>query len=130
MLKTVKYLLKEVDLFSPKSEDEIEAFRLRFLGKKGRIKELFDSFKNVSNENKKDVGRAINTLKKRVQEKIDSLKHEGESSSKEVGVDFTRPVILSSLGSRHPISIIKNQILNVFSRIGFTISKGPEIEDD
>ena len=130
MLETVKHLLKEVDFFNPKSESEIEAFRLRFLGKKGKLKELFDSFKNISNDNKKDVGRAINTLKKRVQEKIDSLKSKGCSYSKEGEVDFTRPVVLSNLGSQHPISIIKNKILTIFNRISFVVSEGPEIEDD
>ena len=130
MLETIKQLLKEVELFNPKSEAEIEAFRLRFLGKRGKLKDLFSSFKNISNDNKKDVGKAINILKNRVQEKIDSLKNESCSSSKEEGVDFSRPVVLSNLGSRHPISIIKNKILTIFNRIGFVVSEGPEIEDD
>ena len=130
MLETVERLLKDVELFTPKSKEDIEKFRLKFLGKKGKLKQLFDSFKKIPDENKKDFGRAINTLKKCVQEKIDNFKSEIESSSEKKLVDLTRPVDLSNLGSRHPISIVKNQILTIFKQIGFTISEGPEVEDD
>ena len=130
MLESVERLLKEVEIFAPKSKEEVDLFRLEFLGKKGKLKQLFDSFKTVPDENKKAFGGAINTLKKSVQEKIDCFKPDVERAYEQDKVDLTRPVNLSNLGSRHPISIIKNQILSVFNRIGFTVSEGPEVEDD
>ena len=130
MLEIVKRLLKEIEIFTPKSEKEVEDFRLKFLGKKGKVNELFGAFKNVSNENKKAFGHAINTLKQNAQEKIDRFKGGFKTTSPLEEVDFTKPVNLDNLGGRHPISLIRNQIVNIFNRIGFTVSEGPEIEDD
>jgi phenylalanyl-tRNA synthetase alpha chain len=130
MLDKVTDLLKTVEKFTPKSEKELEEFRLSFLGKKGSLNELFAAFKDVPNENKKEFGGAINTLKQNVQAKIDTYKDSFDAADTEVGIDLTRPVALDNLGSRHPISLIRNEIVEIFSRIGFTISEGPEIEDD
>jgi phenylalanyl-tRNA synthetase alpha chain len=130
MLEAVKYLLQEVDSFIPKSEKEVEDFRLKFLGKKGKMNELFAAFKNVPNESKKEFGQVINTLKQNAQLKVDSYKGTFEIKSNDGEIDLSRPVSLDNLGSRHPISLVRNQIVEIFNRIGFTISEGPEIEDD
>jgi phenylalanyl-tRNA synthetase alpha chain len=130
MLKKVKNLLQEVASFAPKSEKEVEDFRLKFLGKKGKMNELFASFKEVPNESKKEFGQAINTLKQNAQAKVDEYKGSFETTDTAEEIDFTRPVSLDNLGSRHPISLVRNQIVDIFNRIGFTVSEGPEIEDD
>jgi len=131
MLEIVKKLLKEVEVFSPKSELEVEDFRIKFLGKKGEIAKLFDAFKRVPKENKKALGKDINTLKKNVQEKVEGFRGSffvRQLISEEF--DFSRPTSLAGLGSRHPISLVRNQIVSIFNRIGFVVSEGPEIEDD
>ena len=130
MLETIKGLLKEVETFSPKSEKEVEYFRLKFLGKKGKLNELFDAFKKTPNKNKKEFGRAINTLKKNAQEQVNKYKGGGEIKNDEEEIDLTKPVGLDRYGSRHPISLIRNKVVQIFSRIGFDVSNGPEIEDD
>jgi phenylalanyl-tRNA synthetase alpha chain len=130
MLDQIKCLLKEVDVFTPKSKKELEIFRLKFLAKKGVINNLFNIFKSVPSKNKKAVGQAINTLKKNAQAKFDKFKENYQPRASLEKIDLSRPVKLNSLGSRHPISIIKNQIITIFSRIGFIVSRGPEIEDD
>ena len=130
MLETVKNLLKEVEIFSPKSEKEVEEFRLKFLGKKGEMNALFDAFKSVPNESKKEFGQAINILKQNAQAKVDAFKGSFEAASSAEKIDLTKPVNLNNLGSRHPISLIRSQIVAIFNRIGFTVSEGPEIEDD
>jgi phenylalanyl-tRNA synthetase alpha chain len=130
MFKKIKTLLQEVASFAPKSEKEVEDFRLKFLGKKGKMNELFVAFKSIPNESKKEFGQAINTLKQNAQAKVDEYKGSFETTDTAEKIDFTRPVSLDNLGSRHPISIIRNEIVEIFNRIGFTISEGPEIEDD
>jgi phenylalanyl-tRNA synthetase alpha chain len=130
MLETVKDLLQEVDSFIPKSEKEVEDFRLKFLGKKGKMNELFAAFKSVPNESKKEFGQVINTLKQNAQVKVDAYKGTFETESNDSEIDLSRPVSLDNLGSRHPISLVRNQIVDIFNRIGFTISEGPEIEDE
>ena len=130
MLETVKDLLQEVESFIPKSEKEVEDFRLKFLGKKGKMNELFAVFKNLPNESKKELGQAINTLKQNAQAKVDIYKGSFETESNSGEVDLTRPVSLDDLGSRHPISMVRKEMVDIFSRIGFTVSEGPEIEDD
>jgi len=130
MLEKVKGLLQEVEKFVPKSEKEIEEFRLKFLGKKGEMNALFAAFKEVPSESKKEFGQAINTLKQNAQAKVDAFKGSFNTKNKAEEIDLSRPVSLDSLGSRHPISLVRNQIVDIFNRIGFTVSVGPEIEDD
>jgi len=130
MLEKVRELLQEVEAFVPKSEKELEAFRLSFLGKKGKMNELFADFKDVPNESKKEFGGAINTLKQNAQAKVDEYNGSFEKEEKGGEIDLSKPVTLDNLGSRHPISLVRNQIVDIFNRIGFTISEGPEIEDD
>jgi len=132
MIDRVEKLIKEVQNFSAESPSDIEKFRIKFLGKKGILNKLFVDFKSVPKEEKKAFGQALNSLKKNAQEKIKSSKNaiNQTQSSKEHLYDYTMPGNLFSLGSRHPISIVKNRIINIFSKIGFNISEGPEIEDD
>jgi phenylalanyl-tRNA synthetase alpha chain len=132
MIDKIKELIEEAESFSAQSIDEIEAFRIKYLGKKGLLNDYFAEFKNVANEQKKEFGQAINKLKTTAQEKVNALREELETQDDSQGSfgDLTRPGEPIEIGSRHPISIVKNQIIDIFSRIGFNVSEGPEIEDD
>ncbi|MBP2833359.1 phenylalanine--tRNA ligase subunit alpha [Aquimarina sp. U1-2] len=132
MIDKIKEYIAEVDAFKAKSKEEIEAFRIKFSGRKGIINDFFTEFRTVANEQKKELGQAINTLKIAAEEKVQLLKEEFEANVEEKGSygDLTRPAAPIALGSRHPISLVKNQIIDIFSRIGFNVSEGPEIEDD
>ncbi len=131
MIDKIKSLLKDTEGFTVKSVEELESFRLNFLSKKGQISQLFNDFKNVPNEQKKLIGQEINKLKQFAQEKFDALKESLENSdSIDEANDYTRPGEPIELGSRHPISIVRNEIIGIFNRLGFTVAEGPEIEDD
>ncbi|MBN2669834.1 MAG: phenylalanine--tRNA ligase subunit alpha [Bacteroidales bacterium] len=131
MIDKIKSLLNEVEAFTTQTTDELEAFRIAYLGKKGKITALFSDFKNVANEEKKLVGQEINKLKNLAQDKVEFLKSQLVTQrTSSVGNDLTLPGEPVFKGSRHPISLVKNEISEIFKRIGFTISEGPEIEDD
>ncbi|MEZ4777982.1 MAG: phenylalanine--tRNA ligase subunit alpha [Flavobacteriaceae bacterium] len=132
MIDTIKEHIAQVEAFTAKTKEEVEAFRIKYLGNKGLLKEFFAEFKNVANDQKKEFGQTINTLKAKAEEKVNSLKESFESNEEVQGVygDLSRPGEPISLGSRHPISLVKNKIIEIFSRIGFNVSEGPEIEDD
>ena len=132
MIEKIHKHIEEAEAFSTHSLEELEAFRIKFLGKKGLLNELFTGFKDVPNEQKKDFGQAINKLKSVSQDKINSLKVSLENTSSETAVfgDLSRPGEPFNIGARHPISLVKNQIIDIFSRIGFNVSEGPEVEDD
>lgn len=130
MFSQIDELLKEVNSFSPKSKEELEVFRLKYLGKKGLLNSLFNGLKATAAKEKKSAGLSINNLKNAVQNKINSHKNTFDQVIKKSNIDTSRPVRLNSFGSRHPISLIKNQIIDIFKKIGFGISEGPEIEDD
>ena len=132
MLDKVKELIGDVNAFSATTKEEVEAFRIKYLGSKGLLKGLFAEFKNVDVELRKDFGQALNNLKSSAENKVAELNDALENAVEEKGVywDLTRPAEPIELGSRHPISLVKNQIIEVFNRIGFTVSEGPEIEDD
>ena len=132
MLSKVKNLLKEVESFSAEKLEEIEAFRIQYLSKKGGlVTELFKDFKNVPNEQKKEFGQVLNNLKNLVTDKVNALKDNLKSKDEvKIGLDLSLPGDSSEKGSRHPISIVRNEISEIFMRLGFTISEGPEIEDD
>ena len=123
--------LKEVERFSTQKPEELEAFRIKFLSKKGLIPALFADFKTVPAEERREIGQLINQLKTAVQEKIIQLKDAMDSVSDGAGSGFDLSLPAASpLGSRHPLSIVRNEIIDIFSRIGFNVSEGPEIEDD
>ena len=132
MIDKIKEHISEVENFTADTLEEIEAFRIAYLGKKGLLNEFFAEFKSVPNEQKKEFGQTINQLKLAATEKVNILKEalENQTEDKSKYGDLTRPGEAMALGARHPISIVKNQIINIFSRIGFNVSEGPEIEDD
>jgi len=131
MLKKIDELIEEVVKFSSNIEGEIEEFRIRLLSKKGEITQLFSEFRNVPVEEKKEFGRRLNELKNLAFDKVNVLKAGTATSNNDYSdLDLTLPGDVKPLGSRHPISIVKNEINEIFSRLGFTISEGPEIEDD
>lgn len=132
MIDKIKKHLEEIEAFNSTDKDEIENLRIRYLGKKGLLNEFFTAFKDVSNEQKKEYGQVINQLKNVAQEKISTLKEAAEKNTQSSGKygDLFRTGESFDLGARHPISIVKNKIVDIFSRIGFNVSEGPEIEDD
>lgn len=132
MIDKIKELIAEAESFKANSKEEVEAFRIKFLGSKGLLKQYFAEFKNVANDQKKEFGQTINKLKKTAEDKVNALKEELEGKEEIKGVygDLSRPGEPIEIGARHPISIVKNQIIDIFSRIGFNVSEGPEIEDD
>jgi phenylalanyl-tRNA synthetase alpha chain len=131
MLYRINDLNNEISAISVKSADELESFRLKYLSKKGLISELFEDFRNVPAEEKKELGQKLNILKQLALDKYNLLKTELTSIDDiSSGADLTRPGFPLQTGSRHPISIVRNEIIEIFSRIGFTVSEGPEIEDD
>jgi len=132
MIDTIKEHLKKIEDFTSTSKDDIEAFRIKYLGKKGLLNEFFTAFKTIPNEEKKEFGQVVNQLKNSATEKVNVLKTALESQTETKGKfgDLTRPGEPIEIGARHPISIVKNQIIDIFSRIGFNVSEGPEIEDD
>ena len=131
MVHNIDKILQEAQEFKAETREEIENFRIKYLGKKGVLTDLFSSFKEIPAEQKKELGQKINQLKSFVSERIDSLSQAlaAEDSNTE-SVDLTLPGEPIQLGARHPISMVRNQIIDVFARLGFTISEGPEIEDD
>ena len=131
MLDKVKVLLDEVSSYSPKNPEELEQFRIQYLGKKGKMNDLFAAFKEVPNDQKKAFGQALNQLKQAIQDKLDEGKASFfENTQQSSGLDLSRPAVADQLGSRHPLSLVRNEIVEIFKRIGFTLSEGPEIEDD
>lgn len=132
MIDKIKEYISEIEVFQAGNKEEVENFRIRFLGKKGILNQFFAEFKNVPDEQKKDFGQAINTLKNAALDKVAEQKDNLESKEEDKGIygDLSRPGEPFEIGARHPISIVKNQIIEIFSNIGFNVSEGPEIEDD
>ena len=132
MINQIDKYIEEVQDFTTDDLKQVDKFRIKFLGKKGILNQLFAEFKNVPNEEKKSFGQKINQLKQLATERVNQLKTELENKNEEQGsdLDLTRPGYPVNIGSRHPISIVKNQIIDIFKHIGFNVSEGPEIEDD
>ena len=127
----IKKNLKDIQNFQSDSITEIEEFRVKYLGKKGLLNSYFIEFKSLDNDEKKKLGSLLNNLKNSAQQKVDDLKSNSSTAFDNLKInDISRPGDLIEIGSRHPISIVKNRIIDIFSKIGFTISEGPEIEDD
>ena len=131
MLAKIEQLLQEVEGLTARNAEELEALRIKYLSKKGAINELMADFRNVPAEHKKEVGIKLNELKSRTQERIAALKEAFESQDTGMSeLDLTRTAYPVSLGTRHPLSIVRNEIIDIFGRMGFTIADGPEVEDD
>ena len=131
MLAKIEQLLKEIEDLKASNAEELEALRIKYLSKKGAINALMADFRNVAAEQKKEVGMKLNELKNRAQERIAALKESFEMQDNGAAeLDLTRTAYPIDLGTRHPLSIVKNEIIDIFSRMGFTIADGPEVEDD
>ena len=132
MTEKIKQYIAEARAFDTDNKETLEAFRIKFLGKKGILNDFFGEFRNVGAEHKKEFGQVINELKQTAEEKVRAIVEMLESKEQTIGIygDLTRPGEPMPIGSRHPISLVKNQIIDIFSNIGFNVSEGPEIEDD
>ena len=132
MKEKVEQYLQEIKSFAANTQDEIENFRLKYLSKKGIVQVMFAEMRNVAPEARKEMGQLLNSLKNEAQNKFDELKEAASGTGTEAGkkVDLTLPTDYANLGSRHPLSIVRNEIASIFSRIGFKVNEGPEIEDD
>ena len=131
LLEKIEELLKEVNALTAQNAEEVEQLRIKYLSKKGEINALMADFRNVPGDQKKEVGIKINELKNAALEKINGLKEqmeEAESSSDDI--DLTRTAYPVALGTRHPLTVVKNQIIDIFGRMGFTLYQGPEVDDD
>ncbi len=131
MLDRINQLAEEIKSLAASTAEEAEQLRIKYLSKKGLVSQLFDEFKTIPNEQKREVGKVLNVLKTQALDKINELKESYASNGQgESGDDLTLPGTSFELGSRHPLSIVKNEIVDIFARLGFTVADGPEIEDD
>ena len=131
MLAKIEQLLQEIEGLHAANAEELEALRIKYLSKKGAINELMADFRNVPADQKKEVGMKLNELKNKAQERISTLKEAFETQDNGAAeMDLTRTAYPIELGTRHPLSIVKNEIIDIFHRLGFSIADGPEIEDD
>jgi phenylalanyl-tRNA synthetase alpha chain len=131
MTDQINTLIEEIKSFSASSATDIEEFRIKYLSKKGKISRLFDDFRSVSPEQKKIIGAKLNEIKNLAQEKLIEINRIFETKSyNSHDIDYTLPGDPMPAGTRHPVSVVRNEIIDIFSRLGFTVSEGPEIEDD
>ncbi len=131
IIENIKKLLAEVDQLQANNAEELEALRIKYLSKKGAINDLVTEFRTVQADKKREIGIKLNELKTKAQEKINNLRAQFErNSDKSNDLDLSRTAYPVQLGSRHPITIVKNEIIDIFSRLGFSIAEGPEVEDD
>ena len=131
MKQKIEQLHQVVSSWNATSNEELEAIRIKYLSKKGEISELFNQFRVVPNEQKREIGQLLNHLRDTAQNRLNELKANLEAQRQEADkLDLTRTAEPIALGTRHPLSLVKNEIIEIFSRIGFTVAEGPEIEDD
>lgn len=131
MIEEIKTLLARVDELKAENEEQLEALRLEFLSKKGKVNQLMANFRNVAAEQKKEVGVYLNQLKTALQERFNTLKQELATAEEDHStLDLTRTPYPIRLGTRHPLSLVKQEIIDIFGRMGFSLADGPEIEDD
>ena len=130
MIKKINEIAAKIDALTPNNKEDLELFRIKYLGKHGVLNKLFDEFKVVPGPEKKEVGKALNELKNLAKSKLSSFSFEKNKETSSSIIDLTKSVNTNNLGSRHPLALIEEQIISIFSSIGFAISEGPEIEDD
>ena len=131
MIDKIKTLLQEVENMKAANAEELETLRIKYLSKKGEVSLLFNDFRNVASDQKREVGQYLNELKETAQQKINDLKEAFDSiQTTDDTIDLTRTAYPIELGTRHPLSIVKKEICDIFGRLGFSIAEGPEIEDD
>ena len=131
MIDKINKLLSEIENITANKAEEIEVLRIKYLSKKGEISALMDDFRNVAADQKREVGMRLNELKTKAQDRINQLKESLENTQDaDDTIDLTRTSAPIALGTRHPLSIVKKEICDIFKRLGFSIAEGPEIEDD
>ena len=130
MIKKINEIAAKIDALAPNNKKDLELFRIKYLGKHGVLNKLFDEFKIVPGPEKKEIGKALNELKNLAKSKLSSFSFERNKETYNSIVDLTKSVNTNNLGSRHPLALIEEQIISIFSSIGFAISEGPEVEDD
>ncbi len=129
----IEEIKQQINKFNAKTSEDIEAYRIKFIGSKNVVKDLYKELRSVPNELKKEYGQLINGLKNLAEEKFSNLKESintDTSTSNKKSIDYSRPAEEIELGARHPLAVVKNEIIDIFKRIGFVVSEGPEVEDD
>jgi phenylalanyl-tRNA synthetase alpha chain len=131
-MSDIDALIAEVDSFRAATRDELEAYRLKFLSKKGVLSDLFTQMKSIAPEERKLFGQKVNELKNKAEEKLKTytLQFEDTTETTDSGADLTLPGEPFPVGTRHPVSLVRNRIIDIFNRIGYVVAEGPEIEDD
>ena len=131
MLDKINTLKEQIETLKANNAEALEALRIKYLSKKGEISALFSDFRNVPNEQKREIGQKLNELKTLATEKINSLRESfGNADSNDTEIDLTRTSAPYEVGTRHPLSLVRKEIIDIFSRLGFTVAEGPEVEDD
>jgi phenylalanyl-tRNA synthetase alpha chain len=130
MVEKIEQIVKDIEIFHSTDKEEVEQFRIKYNGKKGILNDVFAGFKDVPNEQKKEFGQKVNALKQAFNDKMEALKPSESTSKIEIKDDLTKPGFPLDLGTRHPINLVKNRIIEIFKSIGFAVADGPEIEDD
>ena len=130
LLEKIEALKGQISNLKAENEEALEALRIKYLSKKGEITELFSEFRSVPPEQKREFGQRLNELKTLATDKINTLRDSFKAKEKETHkIDITRPAMPDEIGTRHPISLVRKEIIDIFSRLGFTLSEGPEVED-
>ncbi|AFD09397.1 phenylalanine--tRNA ligase subunit alpha [Solitalea canadensis] len=131
MQSKIEGYISEINAFTPANAEELEQFRIKFLGRKGIVGEMFEEFKQVTPEEKRVLGKVLNVFKQTAEAKVNEFKEQFENHQQQhSGIDLTLPGEPINIGSRHPLSLVRKEIVEIFSRIGFNVAEGPEIEDD
>ena len=131
MIEKINRLREEIEALTAAKAEEVENLRIKYLSKKGEISQLFNDFRNVAAESKREMGQRLNELKELATEKINALREQvSEQAEADNTIDLTRTAYPVALGTRHPISLVRNEICDIFGRLGFSIAEGPEVEDD
>ena len=131
IFEKIEHIKQQLSELRAENEEALEALRIKYLSKKGEITALFNDFRTVPADQKRELGQKLNELKNLATDKINALKETFKAQEKEKNkIDITRPAFPAELGTRHPISVVRKQIIDIFSRLGFTLADGPEVEDD
>ena len=131
MLEKINTLKEQIAALTASNAEAIEALRIKYLSKKGEVSALFNDFRNVPNEQKREIGQKLNELKNLATDKINALREAlASTDTVEADIDLTRTAAPCEVGTRHPLSLIRQEIIDIFSRLGFTVAEGPEVEDD
>ena len=131
LLQQIETIKKEIALAVGTTHAEVEAYRIKYLGTKGLVKQIMGEMKNVPNDQKKEFGQILNAFKIAVEEKLEILLAGlGDTDENNANIDMSLPGDAISIGTRHPLNLVRNQMVSIFKRLGFAVAEGPEIEDD